>query len=175
MEIKSHKLNLQNVDGIFLSPPTPPILSDYDAWLRRGRGNTCFIVKCTREALCKYAGRGLQQSAELIACGHLPQQVQSHKNLIMLLYPDYLNSSTLACCKVERWSKLVCSVAGIQKLLVLYSEVYTSSRKPEEHLLFTQTWFKVGNWDSDLGYNTEISKWNRALSFPIRLPCNLHY
>lgn len=76
--------------------------------MKRDRGNTCFVVRGTRERWWQICWRSTATGCRALLCGHLPQQVQSHKNLIILLYPDNLNSSILPCCKVERWSLLCC-------------------------------------------------------------------
>lgn len=104
---------------------------------------------------------------------HLPQQVPSHKNLIILLYPDNISFSTH--CKVEGWGTLVCSGAGIQKLLVLYSEVHVESEARGASAFYTNV---IQGWQlrhSDLGCDKKISKWSTTLNFPVRLLYNQCY
>ena len=71
--------------------------------------------------------------------------------------------------------QLVCSVAGIQKLVVLYSKVHVKSEARSASAFYTNI---IQGWQlrhSDLGYDVEISTWSRTLGFPVSLPYNLCY
>lgn len=124
-----------------------------------------------RKLLCSASIICTATSCRVYLHWHLPQQVPSHKNLIILFYPD--NISISPHCKGEGWGTLVYSGAGIQKLLVLYSEVHVESKAWGASAFCTNV---IQGWQlrhSDLGYDKEISQVELTLSFPVRLPYNL--